>query len=357
MARRDGRLRADPPPRPRRGPAPAEPLTHRWPTSSARLRAGRRPVRRDRPPRRQPRRVPRAVAGVDVPASRPPPRPARRRGDRAAASSRPTSRLRRPACSAASTTTAASSTTGSSPRAARSSPWSTSGRCRGRRAAPIVETRMLAADDWVVIPTGVAHGFLALEPCDGLPRHERVRRLATSSASPGTIRLPPCRGRRSPRHRTAGRSCPTATRRTRRSSSWWPASAAERTALGRPATAFDRREIARPQGVLWRRRTIRHRAPRLTRPHRSVCDPTSRPVDRASTPRTIPRLAPRGPGEHASKAFTRRGRSRPPPARPALDRSSHCASLAAAVALAALTAFGVVAPAAAAAARSATPRS
>lgn len=28
----------------------------------------------------------------------------------------------------------------------------------------IVETRELVADDWVVIPTGVAHGFLALEP-------------------------------------------------------------------------------------------------------------------------------------------------------------------------------------------------
>jgi len=28
----------------------------------------------------------------------------------------------------------------------------------------IVETRELAANDWVVIPTGVAHGFLALEP-------------------------------------------------------------------------------------------------------------------------------------------------------------------------------------------------
>jgi dTDP-4-dehydrorhamnose 3,5-epimerase-like enzyme len=30
--------------------------------------------------------------------------------------------------------------------------------------APIVETLELAADDWVGIPTGVAHGFLALEP-------------------------------------------------------------------------------------------------------------------------------------------------------------------------------------------------
>ena len=30
--------------------------------------------------------------------------------------------------------------------------------------APLVETRELDADDWVVIPTGVAHGFLALDP-------------------------------------------------------------------------------------------------------------------------------------------------------------------------------------------------
>jgi len=33
----------------------------------------------------------------------------------------------------------------------------------GSGPAPIVETRELAPDDWVVIPTGVAHGFLALE--------------------------------------------------------------------------------------------------------------------------------------------------------------------------------------------------
>ncbi len=46
-----------------------------------------------------------------------------------------------------------------------SSPSSTSDPCsRGRRATPIVETRELAADEWVVIPSGVAHGFLALEP-------------------------------------------------------------------------------------------------------------------------------------------------------------------------------------------------
>lgn len=34
----------------------------------------------------------------------------------------------------------------------------------GRRAP--VETRELEADDWVVIPAGVAHGFLALEPLE-----------------------------------------------------------------------------------------------------------------------------------------------------------------------------------------------
>jgi dTDP-4-dehydrorhamnose 3,5-epimerase len=35
-------------------------------------------------------------------------------------------------------------------------------------AHPSVETRELAADDWVVIPAGVAHGFLALEPLEML---------------------------------------------------------------------------------------------------------------------------------------------------------------------------------------------
>lgn len=33
-------------------------------------------------------------------------------------------------------------------------------------AAPLVETRTLVADEWVDIPTGVAHGFLALEPLE-----------------------------------------------------------------------------------------------------------------------------------------------------------------------------------------------
>ncbi len=34
------------------------------------------------------------------------------------------------------------------------------------RGPAVVETRELVADDWVEIPTGVAHGFLALEPIE-----------------------------------------------------------------------------------------------------------------------------------------------------------------------------------------------
>ncbi len=34
------------------------------------------------------------------------------------------------------------------------------------RGTAVVETRDLVADEWVVIPTGVAHGFLALEPLE-----------------------------------------------------------------------------------------------------------------------------------------------------------------------------------------------
>jgi dTDP-4-dehydrorhamnose 3,5-epimerase len=36
----------------------------------------------------------------------------------------------------------------------------------GSRSSPIIETRVLPADDWVVIPSGVAHGFLALDPLE-----------------------------------------------------------------------------------------------------------------------------------------------------------------------------------------------
>jgi dTDP-4-dehydrorhamnose 3,5-epimerase len=36
----------------------------------------------------------------------------------------------------------------------------------GTGPTPLVETRVLPADDWVVIPSGVAHGFLALDPLE-----------------------------------------------------------------------------------------------------------------------------------------------------------------------------------------------
>lgn len=36
----------------------------------------------------------------------------------------------------------------------------------GTGSQAVVETRELGADEWVIIPTGVAHGFLALEPLD-----------------------------------------------------------------------------------------------------------------------------------------------------------------------------------------------
>ncbi|MEX1168631.1 MAG: dTDP-4-dehydrorhamnose 3,5-epimerase family protein, partial [Chloroflexota bacterium] len=36
----------------------------------------------------------------------------------------------------------------------------------GSAPTPAVETRELPADHWVVIPEGVAHGFLALEPLE-----------------------------------------------------------------------------------------------------------------------------------------------------------------------------------------------
>lgn len=36
----------------------------------------------------------------------------------------------------------------------------------GSAHRPKVETRQIGPDDWVVIPAGVAHGFLALEPLE-----------------------------------------------------------------------------------------------------------------------------------------------------------------------------------------------
>ena len=144
--------------------------------------------------------APSASCGVSPP-SRPSPRRKRvRPTDSSRASSRPTCRRRPPASFAGSTTTAASSTTGSSPRDGRSSPSSTSGRCStatGDRA--LVETRELAADDWVVIPAGVAHGFLALEPLELLylvtNEFDESRRAGLRLGRPGRRRsVAACRG-------------------------------------------------------------------------------------------------------------------------------------------------------------------
>ena len=122
------------------------------------------------------------------------------------------------ACFAACTSTSASSTTGSSPRAAHSSRSSTCARCsRGESDRPLVETRELTADEWVDIPIGVAHGFLALEPLAAhLPRDERVRRQRRAGVRLGRSRWPRCRGPPSTRRPTAARSSRTATARTRR---------------------------------------------------------------------------------------------------------------------------------------------
>ena len=75
---------------------------------------------------------------------------------------------------------------------------------RRRRPAPLVETRELGADDWVDIPTGVAHGFLALEPLELLylvtNEYDGTRRARLRLGRPDSR---PSRGRRS---RDAGRA-------------------------------------------------------------------------------------------------------------------------------------------------------
>ena len=112
-----------------------------------RVRARRRPHRDEPGLRRSARLVPRALAGERVAI-----RPMTRAPSRTHGSSRPTCPPRPPASCAASTSIAASSTTGSWRAGGRSSPSSTCGRCSRAADAPRVETRELAADDWVVDP-------------------------------------------------------------------------------------------------------------------------------------------------------------------------------------------------------------
>ena len=211
-----------------------------WPTtprsSSARPRAPavRAAMQRDR---RDPRRrriarhrdergiVPRALAPSAFGALD----PARDRSDRGRG--RPGARravrpgqpvdLGRRACCAGCTTTGASSTTGSWSAVERSSPSSTSapslarpGRAGGRDARAGRRTSGSS------IPAGVAHGFLALEPLELLylvtNEYDGSDELGFAWDDPAGRRS---MAGRSARPRTAGRSCPIAIARTRRSPS------------------------------------------------------------------------------------------------------------------------------------------
>ena len=207
--RRDGRLRADAAARlaaSRRGrPAAREPR-------SGAVDPRRRPLRRRRSASatsaarsascggasRQPSTRPRSVP------ARPTPR-----------SCRPTCRPRPPACCAGCTTTAGSWITGSSLRAGRSWRSSMSGRSSTGGPGHRRDARA-GADDWVVIPTGVAHGFLALEPLELLylvtNEYDGSDELGFAWDDPAVgVPWPVSRG-----HLTAGRSSRDAIRRTRR---------------------------------------------------------------------------------------------------------------------------------------------
>ena len=74
-----------------------------------------------------------------------------------------------------------------------------------------METRELAADGWVYIPTGVAHGFLAIEPLQLVylvtNEYDGADELGFAWDDPA-VAVPWPRSRR---RRTAARSCPTAT--------------------------------------------------------------------------------------------------------------------------------------------------
>ena len=92
----------------------------------------------------------------------------------------------------------------------------------------VVETRELGADDWVVIPAGVAHGFLALEPLELLylvtNEYDGSDELGFAWDDPAVgVPWPPVAA--TP---TAARSCPSATGRTRPRGARGAASAAER---------------------------------------------------------------------------------------------------------------------------------
>ena len=119
----------------------------------------------------------------------------------------------------------------------------------------VVETRELAADEWVVIPTGVAHGFLAVEPL------ELIYSSRTSTTARDELGFawddPAVGGRLATLAATPGR--------TRRSC---------RTATGEP-------DARRPRGALMRRRG------------RGASHPGT--AHAATLPGSVPRADPKGP--------------------------------------------------------------
>ena len=267
-----GRARADAAPV-RRAAAAMAAGARRLPAALLRQRAAAAPMTADRDLRDPASATARSSAtatsaarsarsGARTPATRstrrrPAPRRAPSHG-----SSRPTCRARRPACCAACISTDASSTAGSWPPAGRSSRSSTSARCSMAADRPVVETRELGADDWVEIPVGVAHGFLALEPLELVylvtTAYDGSDELGFAWDDP--LAAVPWPARRC-RRRTGGRSCPTATARTPRSTTSWCAC----------APGADR--------------------PDPRRPHRLRTGPQPASADVASAAGTMPRLS------------------------------------------------------------------
>ncbi len=115
---------------------------------------------------------------------------------------------------------------------------------------PLVETRVLETDDWVDIPIGVAHGFLALEPLDLL--------YLVTNEYDGTDELgfawdDPTRGDRVAGHRHARRPADPVRARPREShtaASWSPPYAADRShPMPDPSRTRPTGTDARPKGL------------------------------------------------------------------------------------------------------------
>ena len=108
-------------------------------------------------------------------------------------------------------------------------------------ATPRIETRELDADDWVVIPSGVAHGFLAITPLQLLylvtNAYDGSDELGFAWDDPvAAVPWPAVPG-----HPTGVRSCPIATDQTPRWRTWWCACATNLDPMGlRPLGTMQR---------------------------------------------------------------------------------------------------------------------